>query len=142
MCIRDSSADGHYALRGVASDLLRFLSRSRIAASLLPDLARVALDADAPNSVRGPAHGVSQSSNSVLMVAPTAFGFNEQTAADNHFMHTAARPGEGDGLTSAVLREFAALHHQLTEVHGARLAQPSPCPNARATPGYRHNPSL
>lgn len=30
-----------------------------------------------------------QSSNEVLMVAPTAFTFNEQTAQDNHFMHTA-----------------------------------------------------
>jgi hypothetical protein len=30
---------------------------------------------------------VKQSTNEVLMVAPTAFTYNEQTAQDNHFMH-------------------------------------------------------
>ena len=29
----------------------------------------------------------------VLMVAPTAFGFNEQTAADNTFMHSSGKTG-------------------------------------------------
>jgi hypothetical protein len=45
-----------------------------------------------------------------------------QTSQDNHFMHAAAHAGEGragDMLTSTVLREFAGLHHVLSEVHGA-----------------------
>jgi hypothetical protein len=60
------------------------------------------------------------------MVAPTAFGFNEQTAQDNHFMHATGSDGEGSGgsngsgLLAQVTGEFAGLHHQLTEVHGAR----------------------
>jgi hypothetical protein len=54
----------------------------------------------------------------VLMVAPTAFGFNEQTAQDNHFMHEAAPPGESDALVDTVTKEFAGLHHVLSEVHG------------------------
>lgn len=56
-----------------------------------------------------------QSTNEVLMVAPTAFGFNEQAAQDNSFMHAAAKPGEGSGLTREVLREFAGLHRALTD---------------------------
>lgn len=56
------------------------------------------------------------------MVAPTAFGFNEQAAQDNFFMNKAPKPGEGTDLTSEVCREFAGLHHQLTEVHGTHSA--------------------
>lgn len=52
------------------------------------------------------------------MVSPTAFGFNEQTAQDNHFMHQTADTG-GGSVAAQVVREFAALHHQLSEVHGA-----------------------
>ena len=65
--------------------------------------------------------GLRQSTNEVLMVAPTAFGFNDQAAQDNHFMHCAsngagpASPGKSS-VTHTVLREFAGLHHQLTEV--------------------------
>ncbi len=64
------------------------------------------------------------------MVAPTAFGFNEQAAQDNSFMHSAAKPGEGTELTRAVLREFAGLHHQLTQVAGVKVRMTSmpPCP--------------
>ncbi len=54
------------------------------------------------------------------MVAPTAFGYNAETAEDNSFMHssddslledTAALPHRRQ-----VLREFAELHHQLSDV--------------------------
>ena len=55
------------------------------------------------------------------MVAPTAFGFNEQAAQDNHFMHAGsgggvADPSRNPGVTRTVLQEFAGLHHQLSEV--------------------------
>lgn len=51
------------------------------------------------------------------MVAPTAFGFNQQAAQDNHFMHTRVRDlAPGETVTSRVLREFAGLHHELSEV--------------------------
>ena len=67
--------------------------------------------------------GLRQSSNDVLMVAPTAFGFNDQAAQDNHFMHAgsgggSAAPQDTPRVTQTVLREFAKLHHQLTEVGG------------------------
>ncbi len=45
--------------------------------ALLPDLAAISPSATA---VRAASSGVRQSSNEVLMVAPTAFGFNEQAA--------------------------------------------------------------
>ena len=43
-----------------------------------------------------------QSTNEVLMVAPTAFTYNEQTAQDNHFMHT----GPTDASTSIMQVKF------------------------------------
>lgn len=47
---------------------------------------------------------------------------NEQAAQDNSFMHTADKPGEGSGgLTREVLREYAGLHHQLTEIGGVKV---------------------
>lgn len=61
------------------------------------------------------------------MVAPTAFGFNEQAAQDNSFMHAAAKPGEGTELTRAVLKEFAGLHHALTEQAGVKVGQLGGC---------------
>lgn len=60
------------------------------------------------------------------MVSPTAFGFNEQTAQDNHFMHQTADTGGGGSVAEQVVREFAALHHQLSEVHGAHSSTPQP----------------
>lgn len=57
------------------------------------------------------------------MVAPTAFGFNEQAAQDNSFMHEGERAAEGgSALTRQVLREFAGLHRQLTESAGVNVA--------------------
>ena len=53
------------------------------------------------------------------MVAPTAFGFNEQTAQDNSFMHASREGGStdaGSDVTHHVLREFAGLYRELTEV--------------------------
>ena len=42
---------------------------------------------------------------------------------DNSFMHAAQKPGEGSALTRQVLSEFAALHHQLTEVAGVNVSR-------------------
>ncbi len=39
---------------------------------------------------------------------------------DNSFMHKAPKPGEGSELTRQVLKEYAGLHHQLTEVAGVK----------------------
>lgn len=36
-------------------------------------------------------------------------------------MHAAQKPGEGSALTRQVLKEFAGLHHQLTEVAGVKV---------------------
>ncbi|KAG2438611.1 hypothetical protein HXX76_005160 [Chlamydomonas incerta] len=97
----------------VAADLLAFLAAHRKRVALVPDVAAAGLAGATP--VVGATKGVRQSTNEVLMVAPTAFGFNEQAAQDNSFMHAAAKPGEGSGLTREVLREFAGLHRALTD---------------------------
>eukprot|EP00775_Hariotina_reticulata_P003023 gene3023-3304_t len=64
---------------------------------------------------------IALSTNSVLMVAPTAFGFNEQAAQDNSFMHAAEKPHGQSSLTAAVCAEFAGLHRQLTDVAGVNV---------------------
>ncbi|GLC77786.1 hypothetical protein PLESTB_000956200 [Pleodorina starrii] len=104
----------------VAADLITFLRRHKQRVSLVPDVAAADLQGATP--VVAAKKGVRQSSNEVLMVAPTAFGFNEQAAQDNSFMHAAAKPGEGgNALTRQVLREFAGLHHALTQVAGVKV---------------------
>ena len=63
--------------------------------------------------------GPRQSTNEVLMVAPTAFGFNAQAAADNSFMHASTGDQTSlptNQLRSRVLNEFSGLHRELTEV--------------------------
>ena len=53
------------------------------------------------------------------MIAPTAFGFNDQTAQDNSFMHASREGGSteaGSDVTHQVLREFSGLYRELTEV--------------------------
>ena len=47
-----------------------------------------------------------------------------QAAQDNHFMHSSAggaSAAPGGGITKRVLREFAALHHELTEARSPPL---------------------
>ena len=97
----------------------RLLKREGLRVAHVPDV-RAAQQA-AYNSARSAASGgPRQSTNEVLMVAPTAFGFNAQAAQDNSFMHSsvssqqAANPGSS--VTDAVLREFAGLYRELTEV--------------------------
>ena len=119
-------------------DLLTFLASVDVPMHLLPKLPHSrslgvgsggAGAAGAAAALRVP-HTGEQSTNEVLMVAPTAFGFNEETAADNHFMHAAAHAGEGSAgrqLEATVCREFAGLHHELAEVHGAFWSFSSVC---------------
>ena len=68
----------------------------------------------------GAQKGLRQSTNEVLMVAPTAFGFNAETAEDNSFMHSSTDATQEDNAAlphrRQVLREFAGLHHQLADV--------------------------
>ncbi|KXZ48175.1 hypothetical protein GPECTOR_30g271 [Gonium pectorale] len=112
--------EGGYRLESVATDLISWLRSQRQRVALVPDVGAAGLAAATP--VVGASKGVRQSSNEVLMVAPTAFGFNEQAAQDNSFMHAAAKPGEGgNALTRQVLREFAGLHHALTQVAGVKV---------------------
>lgn len=106
----ERTSAGTYALKQAAIDLLSWLPMHGVRMQLAENLAAAKL------------RNAKQSTNEVLMVAPTAFGFNEQTAADNYFMHAAAKPGEGSELTKTVAAEFAQLHHQLTEVHGVRVS--------------------
>lgn len=117
---------GGYILSRPATELTAYLAACLQHCALVPDVSAAAAAAAAagrvPNSVAA-ATGLRsmQSSNSVLMVAPTAFGFNEQAAADNSFMHVADAPQEGSGLTATVCGEFAELHRQLTDVAGVSV---------------------
>eukprot|EP00798_Chlamydomonas_sp_ICE-L_P016096 gene16096-22238_t len=115
----EAEASGNYKLKSMGTDLLPFLHRNKIGAALVPDVKSASLSS--LTAVIGATKSIRQSSNEVLMVAPTSFGYNEQAAQDNSFMHVAAKPGEGSELTRKVLREFAGLHHQLTQVHGVNV---------------------
>ena len=81
----------------------------------MPDVAAAAKQ----NSVKALQRGARQCTNEVLMIAPTAFGFNDQTAQDNSFMHASREGGSteaGSDVTHHVLREFSGLYRELTEV--------------------------
>ncbi|KAG1667518.1 hypothetical protein FOA52_013708 [Chlamydomonas sp. UWO 241] len=126
------STPAGYKLAGMATDLLSYLHRHGASIALVPDVAT----ASATTAAAGLSLGIRQSSNEVLMVSPTAFGFNEQAAQDNafmrdvatplpdnSFMNVAAKPGEGGGtLTREVLSEFAGLYRQLADVHGVNVS--------------------
>jgi hypothetical protein len=74
-----------------------------------------------PNSVAAAAQLRSmQSTNHVLMVAPTAFGFNEQAAQDNSFMHAATKAGAGSDLTRQVRQGAAGGFEGLRCLHVVR----------------------
>ncbi|KAF6262117.1 Amidinotransferase-domain-containing protein [Scenedesmus sp. NREL 46B-D3] len=120
---------GSFALQTPATELAAYLNRRSVRVALVPDVAQAFAAAaragrpetrtTVPNSVAAAAGLRSmQSTNSVLMVAPTAFGFNEQAAQDNSFMHAAEKAQEHSSLTAQVCAEFAELHRQLTDVAG------------------------
>mmetsp|Transcript_6 Transcript_6/g.8 ORF Transcript_6/g.8 Transcript_6/m.8 type:complete len:487 (-) Transcript_6:423-1883(-) len=113
----ERNPQGVYKLKSASADLLSFLHNKGSRVALMPNLS-----AEHPiTPLTAIRKGVKQSSNEILMVAPTAFGFNEQAAQDNSFMHKASKPGEGSELTRQVLKEYAGLHHQLTEVAGVKV---------------------
>jgi len=120
-----------YVLSSAATELAFYLHKKALKVALVPDVpAAVAAAAAAGHTGRPTTAGIlnsvaaaaglrsMQSTNSVLMVAPTAFGFNEQAAQDNSFMHAAEQPQEHSSLTARVCAEFAELHRQLTDVAG------------------------
>jgi hypothetical protein len=126
-----------YALERAATDMAEFLRRQRVSAALVPDVqAAVAASASAaPSSSSSGTLGANacasarretgrQSTNRVLMVAPTAFGFNPQAAQDNSFMHDAAEAGHGGAsvLTRQVLREYSGLYRALADGAGVDVA--------------------
>lgn len=108
---------GGYTVTRVGTDLLRWLRHHNVRLCLVPDVHTV----HTLNSHAGASRQQLQSTNEVLMVAPTAFTFNAQAAQDNTFMHNSGAGAQGDNITQRVLREFAGLHHQLTEVAGVRV---------------------
>ncbi|WIA12391.1 hypothetical protein OEZ85_012437 [Tetradesmus obliquus] len=123
---------GSFALQTPATELATYLNGKSMRVALVPDVAQAFAAAAAagrpetkttlPNSLAGVTKLRSmQSTNNVLMVAPTAFGFNEQAAQDNSFMHAADKPQESSSLTAKVCAEFAELHRQLTDVAGVNV---------------------
>ncbi|DBA84070.1 hypothetical protein WJX77_002568 [Trebouxia sp. C0004] len=113
-------ANGVYRLTNVATDLLRLLRRENIKVCAVPDVAA----ASKQNSAKAMQRGARQCTNEVLMVAPTAFGFNDQTAQDNSFMHASREGGStdaGSDVTQHVLREFSGLYRELTESAGIQV---------------------
>lgn len=84
-----SSPSSPFSLRAVSTELAAYLKRAGVRTALVPDVAAAAAAA-APSAAVAAARagGVAQSTNRCLMVAPTAFVFNEQAAQDNSFMHS------------------------------------------------------
>jgi hypothetical protein len=120
-----------FILAKPATELATYLHSRALNVALVPDVPTAAAAAAAAAHAGRPTTAgllnsvtaatklrTMQSTNSVLMVAPTAFGFNEQAAQDNSFMHAAEKPHGQSSLTAAVCAEFAGLHRQLTEVAG------------------------
>lgn len=105
--------------------LCRLLRRENIQVCAVPDVAAAVKQ----NSVKALQRGARQCTNEVLMIAPTAFGFNDQTAQDNSFMHASREGGSteaGSDVTQHVLREFSGLYRELTEA-GAASYRLHPC---------------
>ena len=116
---------GAYRLERQADDLLRLLHGAGLRTLHVPRLdGSGASSLQKLNSVASASRGVRQSTNEVLMVAPTAFGFNAQAAQDNTFMQStdaSIDSAAGHEVTHAVLREFAGLHRELADVAGVRI---------------------
>jgi hypothetical protein len=111
------SSGGSFSLQTPATELATYLNRRSMRVALVPDVpqafaaaataGRPETGTTLPNSIAGVTKLRSmQSTNNVLMVAPTAFGFNEQAAQDNSFMHAAEKPQESSNLTAKVREGF------------------------------------
>jgi len=116
-----SPATASYRLTAAGTPLATALRRAGVRVSHAHDVGAAA--AAALNSARAAARGARQSTNEVLMVAPTSFGFNAQAAQDNFFMHAHAEGpgGAAKKLPDAALAEFAGLHRALTDGAGVRV---------------------
>ena len=94
--------------------------------------AHVEAGVEAEAEVQG--KGPSQSTNEVLMVAPTAFRFNALAAEDNAFMNVEQEDAT-QSIRSQVLREYAKLYSELAESgltirlfqHGEKHNAPDSC---------------
>jgi hypothetical protein len=73
---------------------------------------------------------VRQSTNEVLMMAPTAFASNEQAAQDNFFMAGAqgAAVPSIDALRAQVLDEYMGLYRVLADDAGVKVHTPGTPP--------------
>ena len=118
-----NSADKHYHLTTIGTDLIRFLRGHGIHIRQVVDVQAAASAITSHDSYAAAAAGISthQSTNEVLMVAPTAFVFNQQAAEDNAFMNTETGALIEGSVTRQVLKEFAGLYHVLTEVAGVKV---------------------
>eukprot|EP00890_Picochlorum_soloecismus_P005996 jgi/Picsp_1/6398/NSC_03746-R1_amidinotransferase family protein len=97
-----------YHLQTIGTDLLRYLKGNGLRVRQVPDLAQAV-----KNLKDSLTH--KQSTNEVLMVAPTAFVYNDQAAQDNSFMNTETGEILKTSVTQQVLKEFADLYTVLTE---------------------------
>lgn len=70
------------------------------------------------------APGSGQTAKQVLMVAPTAFTFNDQAAADNRFMHSSAAASSGTDVAARVLAEHNGLQEKLANVSNLGALDP------------------
>lgn len=115
--------DNHYHLVSIGTDFLRFLRGHGLHVQHVPDVRALAAAAAAHNAEAAAAAGapVKQSTNEVLMVAPTAFVYNQQAAQDNSFMNTETGEQIDGRVTQRVLHEFAGLYDVLTEVAGVKV---------------------
>lgn len=115
--------DHHYHLIDIGTDLLRFLRGHGIFVRQVVDVRAAAAAIATHDTLAAAAAGlpIRQSTNEVLMVAPTAFVFNQQAAQDNSFMNTETGGTVTGTVTRQVLHEFADLYHVLTEVAGVKV---------------------
>lgn len=118
------SADDHYHLLSIGTDFFRFLRGHGLTLRQVPDVRAAAASVQAAAVDESSTYQVKQSTNEVLMVAPTAFVFNHEAAQDNTFMNaTNTNTGENisASVTRKVLREFSELYECLTERAGLKV---------------------
>jgi hypothetical protein len=141
------TASGRWGLRRAAVAAAEFLHAQGLRVSLVPDVAAAAAAGGSEgvgNAVHAVRSGLSpQSTNHVLMVAPTAFGFNEQAAQDNAFMHASTKAQEGGnpltnqvrwGYEAARLRISCKFARQVLIAWGWRAPGRVCCPVPRLPP--------
>ena len=101
-----------YRLSTPAIDVHTFMSKHSIQMVHVPSPSSM-------TEVPASPHSIKQSTNKVMMVAPTAFGFNDQAAQDNTFMNSSVAGNMP--LNHRVLEEFSMLHRELIEGAGVQV---------------------